>query len=60
MTPDYWLRAKRSLAQRDPVLGAIMRRHPKVSMQRRGEPFVSRARALVGQQISVKAAPSVW
>jgi DNA-3-methyladenine glycosylase II len=60
MTPDYWLRAKRSLAQRDPVLGAIMRRHPKVALQRRGEPFLTLARAIVGQQISVKAAQSVW
>jgi DNA-3-methyladenine glycosylase II len=37
-----------------------MRRHPKVFMMRRGEPFMTLARAIVGQQISVKAAQSVW
>ena len=58
--PDYWDRAKRALAKRDPVMAAIMRRHPKVFMMRRGEPFMTLARAIVGQQISVKAAQSVW
>jgi DNA-3-methyladenine glycosylase II len=41
-------------------MGQIMRRHPKVFMMRRGEPFMTLARAIVGQQISVKAAQSVW
>jgi len=58
--PAYWDRAKRSLARRDPVLGAIIRAHPKVFMARRGEPFMTLARAICGQQISVKAAQSVW
>jgi len=60
MKPDYWDRAKRNLARRDPVLAAIMRRHPKVHLAQRGEPFNTLARAIVGQQISVKAAQSVW
>ena len=60
MKPEYWNRAKRSLARRDPLLGAIMRAHPKVFMSRRGEPFLTLARAICGQQISVKAAQSVW
>jgi DNA-3-methyladenine glycosylase II len=58
--PNYWDRAKRALARRDPVMAAIMKRHPKVFMMRRGEPFMTLARAIVGQQISVKAAQSVW
>ena len=60
MKPEYWDRAKRSLARRDPVMGAIMRSRPKVFLMRRGEPFLTLARAIVGQQISVKAAQSVW
>jgi DNA-3-methyladenine glycosylase II len=60
MKPEYWDRAKRSLARRDPVMGAIMRAHPKVFMTPRGEPFFTLARAICGQQISVKAAQSVW
>ena len=60
MKPDYWDRAKRALARRDPVMGAIMRQHRGVYMMVRGEPFMTLARAICGQQISVKAAQSVW
>jgi DNA-3-methyladenine glycosylase II len=60
MKPEYWDRARRSLARRDPVMAGIMRAHPRISLVRRGEPFLTLARAIVGQQISVKAAQSVW
>ncbi|HEX5769204.1 MAG TPA: DNA-3-methyladenine glycosylase [Burkholderiales bacterium] len=60
MKPEYWDRAKRALARGDPVMAAIMRSHPKVFLMRRGEPFLTLARAICGQQISVKAAQSVW
>src|SRR5512134_2420714 len=60
MKPEYWDRAKRTLARRDPVMAAIMRSRPRVFLARRGEPFLTLARATVGQQISVKAAQSVW
>jgi DNA-3-methyladenine glycosylase II len=60
MKPEYWDRAKRALARNDLVLGAIIRSRPRVHLQRRGEPFLTLARAIVGQQISVKAAQSVW
>jgi DNA-3-methyladenine glycosylase II len=60
VTPEYWLAAKRALARRDPVLGDIIRSHPRVALARRGEPFFTLARSIVGQQISVKAAQSVW
>ena len=60
MKPEYWLRAKRALGRRDPVMAGIMRAHPKIFLARRGEPFMTLARAIVGQQISVKAAQSVW
>jgi DNA-3-methyladenine glycosylase II len=60
MKPEYWDRARRALARRDPVMGAIIRAHPKVFMVRRGEAFMTLARAICGQQISVKAAQAVW
>ncbi len=60
MKPGYWDRAKRALARRDAVMAEIMRAHPKVFMTQRGEPFFTLARAICGQQISVKAAQSVW
>ena len=60
MKPNYWVRAKRALARRDPTMARIMREHPKVFLAPRGDPFFTLARAIVGQQISVKAAQSVW
>lgn len=60
MKPEYWDRAKRALARRDPVMAAIIRRHPRVHLEPRGDAFHTLARAIVGQQISVKAAQSVW
>ena len=41
-------------------MARIMREHPKVFLAKRGEPFMTLARAICGQQISVKAAQSVW
>jgi DNA-3-methyladenine glycosylase II len=58
--PDYWTRAKRELARADPALGRLIRRHPGIVLQSRGEPFVTLVRSIVGQQISVKAADAVW
>jgi DNA-3-methyladenine glycosylase II len=58
--PEYWDRAKRALARRDPVMAGIIRSRPRVHLARRGEAFMTLARAIVGQQISVKAAQSVW
>src|SRR5262245_19885859 len=60
MKPDYCDKARRSLAKRDPVMAALIKRHPKVFITRRGEAFMTLARAICGQQISVKAAQSVW
>ncbi len=60
MKPEYWDRAKRELARADPVLGAIIRRHPRIHLVARGDPFHTLARSIVGQQISVKAAQAVW
>jgi len=58
--PVYWTRAKRELARADPVMGAVIRRHPRARLTSRGDPFQTLARSIVGQQISVKAAQSVW
>ncbi|HZT61961.1 MAG TPA: DNA-3-methyladenine glycosylase 2 family protein [Burkholderiales bacterium] len=60
MAADYWMRAKRALARNDPVLARIIRAHPRIALEPRGEPFHTLARSIVGQQISVKAAASIW
>jgi DNA-3-methyladenine glycosylase II len=58
--PAYWQRAKRALAGRDAVMRDIIRSHPRISLRGRGDAFQTLARSIVGQQISVKAADSVW
>jgi DNA-3-methyladenine glycosylase II len=58
--PHYWPRARRALAAADPIMGRIIRRHPRVALVSRGDPFSTLARSIVGQQISVKAADAVW
>jgi DNA-3-methyladenine glycosylase II len=60
LAPKYWLRAKRALAKSDPVMAGIIDSHPRITLQCRGEPFLTLARAIVAQQISVKAAQSIW
>jgi len=60
MKPPYWDRASAHLSSSDRVLGGLVARYPDVHLQRRGEPFTVLARAIVGQQISVKAAQSIW
>ncbi|HEY4235226.1 MAG TPA: DNA-3-methyladenine glycosylase 2 family protein [Lacipirellulaceae bacterium] len=59
-TPEYWLRAKRALARRDPRLKAIIRSYRGEALRLRGRGFQTLARAIVGQQISTKAADSIW
>ena len=58
--PAYWNRAKRALTRHDAVLARIIRDHPRIALEPRGDPFFTLARAIVGQQISVKAAASIW
>ena len=59
-TPAYWDEATRELAARDPVLSKLAARYPGLARRSRGDAFATLARAIVGQQISVKAAQSVW
>lgn len=60
MKPAYWDEAAADLTRRDPVLRRLIRRFPNVHLQRRSDPFTTLARAIVGQQISVKAADTIW
>jgi len=59
-TPDYWAQATRELAERDEVLRALVGRFQGLALGSRGDAFSTLARSIVGQQISVKAAQSVW
>jgi len=58
--PPYWDEATRALRGNDRVLAKLIRAYPGIHLKRRGDPFTTLARAIVGQQISVKAADSIW
>jgi DNA-3-methyladenine glycosylase II len=58
--PEYWGIACRDLAASDAVLGRLIERYPGGTLESRGDAFYTLARAIVGQQISVRAADAVW
>jgi DNA-3-methyladenine glycosylase II len=60
LKPSYWDEATRTLAKRDRVLRKLIRACPDVHLKRRSDPLTTLARAIVGQQISVKAADAIW
>lgn len=60
MKPTFWDEATVYLARRDKVLRKIIRKFPEPDLEHRGNPFQTLARSIVGQQISVKAAQSIW
>lgn len=58
--PGYWDRAKAELMKRDRIMKKLIPQFGDLHLIGRGEPFTTLARSIVGQQISVKAAESVW
>lgn len=58
--PDYWAEACRHLVHKDRVMKRLIPQFGQACLQSRGNAFVTLARSIVGQQISVKAAQSVW
>ena len=60
VTPDYWDEACKHLSKRDRVMRKLIPILGEGRLQSRGDAFTTLARSIVGQQISVKAAQSVW
>ncbi len=58
--PFYWHKAKKILSKRDPILRKIIKKFNKGFLTTRKDPFFSLCRTIVGQQISTKAADSIW
>jgi len=58
--PEYWDSAKAALSRADPVLGRLIAAYPELHLSRRSDAFTALSRAIVGQQISVKAADAIW
>jgi DNA-3-methyladenine glycosylase II len=59
-TPGHWEEACKHLAKRDRVLRKLIPALGEGRLESRGDAFTTLARSIVGQQISVKAAQSVW
>ena len=59
-TPDYWADACKHLMKKDRVMKRLIPQFGDARLQTRGDAFVTLARSIVGQQISVKAAQTVW
>lgn len=58
--PVFWEQARNDLAKRDPVMQRLVSQFNDSTLYSRGDAFTTLVRAIIGQQISVKAAASVW
>ena len=59
-TPEYWAEACKHLVKKDRVMKRLIPQFGEACLQSRGDAFVTLARSIVGQQVSVKAAQTVW
>lgn len=58
--PSYWDDATSALLKRDRILKKVIPKHRNEWLAEPAAPFVTLARAVVGHQISVKAADTMW
>ena len=58
--PDFWDEACKHLMKKDRVMKRLIPQFKDAALESRGDAFVTLARSIVGQQISVKAAQTVW
>lgn len=58
--PDYWDTATRALSRQDTIMAGLIRHHPVLQLRSSADPFLALARSVVGQQISTRAADTIW
>ncbi len=58
--PAFWDDACKHLMKKDRVMKRLIPQFGDACLETRGDAFVTLARSIVGQQISVKAAQTVW
>lgn len=58
--PEYWETAKKELSDNDIILSRIINKFDDLELISRGDIFFTLIRSIIGQQISVKAASTVW
>jgi DNA-3-methyladenine glycosylase II len=62
VTPEDYARARRLLLRRDPVLAALIRKHGACGLAaaQRSDHFSALVRAITGQQLSTRAAATIY
>ena len=60
LAPDYWSQACTELMKQDRIMKKIIPKYGAGFLITRSDAFTTLARAIVGQQISVAAAQSIW
>jgi DNA-3-methyladenine glycosylase II len=62
VTPEDYARARRLLLRRDPILAALIRKHGPCGLAaaQRSDHFSALVRAITGQQLSTKAAATIY
>ena len=60
LLPDYWDEAKEFLKKSDQTLSRLISEYENPSLTSRGDVFHTLIRSIIGQQISAKAADSIW
>lgn len=58
--PTYWQEAKKYLTIKDPIIAELIVSYPHDILLNYHNPFYTLTRAIVGQQISIKAADAIW
>lgn len=58
--PGYWQEATDALSERDPVMAELIACYPGFELKTNPDPFSTLSRAIVSQQISTRAADTVW
>jgi len=58
--PEYWQESIDYLSNIDAKLGELINKYSQSTLTTRGDALETLMRSIVGQQISVKAAASVW
>ena len=58
--PYYWQESIEYLTKTDPKLGKLFKQYSNYGISSRGEALETLMRSIVGQQISIQAAASVW
>ena len=59
-TPIYWNKAKNHLSKKDKVMKILIKRYNDTTLSTRKDIFYSLCKSIIGQQISVAAADSVF